>query len=89
LKPVGFKLSDYVFELNPEEYLFIARKDTCFFVIHRTDLGGQKNDLYLIGGLFLQHFYSVYDLDRDELGLGINIHSKGKVNMYNSLYLKE
>jgi hypothetical protein len=28
-------------------------------------------------------------LDRDELGLGINIHSKGKVNMYNSLYLKE
>ena len=35
--------------------------------------------MYLVGGLFLQHFYSVYDFDKDEISLGINKHSEGKV----------
>ena len=81
LKPVGFVLSDYVFELNAEEYLFKARKNTCFFVIHKTDLGANSN-LFMIGDLFLQHFYSVYDFDKDEVSFGVNTHSKDKVHMY-------
>jgi hypothetical protein len=36
----------------------------------------------LIGDAFLRHFYSVYDFDRDQVSLGVNIHSKGKVSMY-------
>ena len=83
VKPLGFQFSDYVFELNAEEYLFPARKDACFFVIHKTDLGGNdKGNMYLVGGLFLQHFYSVYDFDKDEISLGVNSHSKGRVQMY-------
>jgi hypothetical protein len=38
--------------------------------------------MYLIGGLFLKHFYSVYDFDSDTLSLGVNTHSEGKVSMY-------
>jgi len=38
--------------------------------------------LFLIGDAFLRHFYSVYDFDRDQVSLGINIHSKDKVSMY-------
>jgi hypothetical protein len=52
IQPVGFVMSDYVFEISAEEYLFKARKNTCFFVIHRTDLEGDK-DLYMIGDTFL------------------------------------
>ena len=40
------------------------------------------NEYYMIGGLFLKHFYTVYDLDKDEVSLGINTHSKGKAYMY-------
>jgi len=36
----------------------------------------------LIGDAFLRHFYSVYDFDKDQISLGINLHSKGKVFMY-------
>ena len=59
-------MSDYIFEIDPDEYLLVASKNKCFFVIHRTDLGGEedgKSDMYMIGDLFLKHFYSVYDLD--------------------------
>ena len=72
-----------MFELNPEEYLFKARKNTCFFVIHKTgNTPGPDTNMYMIGDLFLQHFYSVYDFDRDEISLGVNSHSNGKVHMY-------
>ena len=71
-----------MFELTPEEYLFIARKNTCFFVIHKTDLPEGLNEYYMIGGLFLKHYYTVYDLDKDEVSLGVNVHSKGKAYMY-------
>ena len=38
--------------------------------------------MFLIGDAFLRHFYSVYDFDRDQVSLGINVHSKDKVSMY-------
>ena len=38
--------------------------------------------MFLIGDAFLKHFYSVYDFDKDQVSLGVNIHSKGKVTMY-------
>jgi hypothetical protein len=37
---------------------------------------------YLFGGLFLKHFYSIYDYDQELISLGINTHSEGLVAMY-------
>jgi hypothetical protein len=51
-------------------------------VIHKCRLPGKNKDLFLIGDAFLRHFYSVYDFDKDQVSLGVNIHSKGKVSMY-------
>lgn len=83
LKPIAFQLSDYIFQINAEEYLQEARKDACFFVIHKTDVDeSDAANIYLIGDLFLKHFYSVYDFDKDEVSLGIDTHSKGKVQMF-------
>lgn len=83
LQPIGFQLSDYVFEINPEEFLFKARKNTCFFVIHKTGTeSDSSSNMYMLGDLFLQHFYSVYDFDKDEVSIGVNSHSKDKVHMY-------
>lgn len=75
-------MSDYVFEITPEQYLYKSDEGKCYFVIHKCRLPGKNKNLYLIGDAFLRHFYSVYDFDKDQISLGINIHSKGKVSMY-------
>jgi len=75
-------MSDYVFELNPDQYLYKANESKCYFVIHKCRLPGKNKDLFLIGDAFLRHFYSVYDFDKDQLSLGINVHSKGLVSMF-------
>ena len=36
----------------------------------------------MFGGLFLKHFYSIYDYDQELISLGINTHSEGLVDMY-------
>lgn len=53
LQPVGFQMSDYIFEITPEEYLFPARKNKCFFVIHRNELTGDYQDYIYMGDTFL------------------------------------
>jgi len=75
LKPVGFQLSDYIFEVNQEQYLFSGAEDLCFIVFQKCRLPGKLANLFLIGDVFLRHFYSVYDFDNNQVGLGINIHS--------------
>jgi hypothetical protein len=82
VKPVGFQMSDYVFEINPAQYLYRSSHNKCYFVIHKCRLPGKNANLFLIGDAFLKHFYSVYDFDMDTLSLGINAHSEGKVTMY-------
>ncbi len=75
-------MSDYVFEINPEQYLYKSSHKKCYFVIHKCRLPGKNKNLFLIGDAFLKHFYSVYDFDRDTVALGVNAHSEGKVSMY-------
>ena len=75
-------MSDYVFEINPQQYLYKSSHNKCYFVIHKCRLPGKNKNLFLIGDAFLKHFYSVYDFDRDTMSLGINKHSEGKVRMY-------
>jgi hypothetical protein len=75
-------MSDYVFEINPDQYLYRANENKCFFVIHKCRLPGKNKDLFLVGDAFLRHFYSVYDFDQDQISLGVNTHSQGKVSMY-------
>ena len=75
-------MSDYVFEINPQQYLYKSNHNKCYFVIHKCRLPGKNKNLFLIGDAFLKHFYSVYDFDRDTVSLGINMHSENKVSMY-------
>jgi len=75
-------MSDFVFELSPETYLYSASPYKCFIVLHKCKLPGKNANLFLIGDAFLRHFYSVYDFDSDQISLGVNIHSDGKVKMY-------
>ena len=65
IKPVGFQLSDFVFEIKPEEYLYPAHASKCYFVLHKCKLPGKNKNLFLVGDAFLRHFYSVYDFDND------------------------
>lgn len=84
LKPLGFQMSDYVFEINPDQYLLDSTTghQKCFFIIKKCRLPGKNKNLFLIGDTFLKHFYSVYDFDKDTVSLGINKHSEGQVSMF-------
>lgn len=62
--------------------MYKSDEGKCYFVIHKCRLPGKNKNLFLIGDAFLRHFYSVYDFDRDQVSLGVNIHSNGKVSMY-------
>ena len=42
--------------------------------------------MYMIGDLFLKHFYSVYDMDRDEVSLGVNVHSQKTARIKSALH---
>ena len=75
-------MSDFVFEIKPQQYLYPAHASKCYFVLHKCKLPGKNKNLFLIGDAFLRHFYSVYDFDNDQISLGVNIHSEGKVDMY-------
>jgi len=41
-----------------------------------------NNGNFLFGGLFLKHFYSIYDYDNELISLGVNIHSKDLVSIH-------
>jgi len=74
LKPVGFQISGTVFELKPEMYLNQA-DGRCQFAINENKMKGSSSDMFIIGDLMLRHLYQVYDFEKDQIGLGINVHS--------------
>lgn len=39
-------------------------------------------DIFLIGDVFLNHFYSSYDFDKNTVALGINTHSQGRAYIF-------
>lgn len=76
LKPVAFRLENTMFEIPPEEYLFVSSPEKCFIKLHKCNLPPEQQNIFLMGDLLLKHFYSSYDFDKDQIGLGLNTHSK-------------
>lgn len=75
-------MSNYVFEIPPSEYTYQADGGTCYFVMNECKLTGKNRDIYLLGDAFLKHYYSAFDFDKNEVSLGVNTHSEGKVKMF-------
>ena len=73
-------LSGSVFTLQPEQYLFQA-ESKCYFVLAECKLSGKNKDIYIMGDAFLKHYYSAFDFDKNEVLLGINKHSEGRVSL--------
>jgi len=84
LEPIGFELSGYVFWLPPSEYLFSGGQKKCIFKVHLNKLPGKNSNIIIIGDMLLKNFYSVYDYEQNQIGLGVDAHSKGVVGMYKS-----
>ena len=80
MKPVAFKIEDTLFEMKPLGYLHQG-EGICQFAIAQNPLDRHNNGNFLFGGLFLKHFYSVYDFDKELISLGVNRHSKDLVEM--------
>jgi len=73
-------MSGQVFTLSPDQYLYQA-EGKCYFVLNECKLTGKNKDIYIMGDAFLKHYYSAFDFDKNEISLGINTHSDGKVKM--------
>jgi hypothetical protein len=82
LNSVGFNIEKTVFELSPMAYLHQG-EGICQFAIAENPLDKLNNGNFLFGGLFLKHFYSIYDYDNELISLGINTHSAHLVTMRN------
>ena len=63
-----------MYEIPPSQYVFESNPNKCFLKIHKNNLPDQNENLFLMGDLFLKHFYSVFDFDHDMIGLGINVN---------------
>lgn len=53
----------------------------CQFGIYRNDLGGDAKNLLIIGEPLLKHLYVVYDFEKDEIKLGVNVESAGEIKL--------
>jgi len=80
ISPVSFQIGETLFHLKPMGYLHQG-EGICQFAIAQNPLDRHNNGNFLFGGLFLKHFYSVYDYDRELISLGVNRHSKDLVSM--------
>ena len=80
--PVSFNIGDTVFEMSAEAYLH--QGEVCQFAIAENPLDTKNNGNFLFGGLFLKHFYSIYDYENELISLGVNVHSKDAVRMYSA-----
>lgn len=43
--------------------------------------GGSKSEMFIWGDPFLRNFYSIYDMEQNELGIAIDIMGSGKVSI--------
>jgi len=77
---VAFNIDDTIFELTP--YAYLHQGEVCQFAIAENPLDSFNNNNFLFGGLFLKHFYTIYDYDNEFISLGINVHSKHLVEMH-------
>jgi hypothetical protein len=86
--PVMFNIENTIFEMKPLAYLHQG-DGICQFAIAKNPLDTHNSGNYLFGGLFLKHFYSIYDYDQELISLGINKHSEGLVDMYPASQIKK
>ena len=77
LKPIAIQMNGMVYEIPASAYLWESQTK-CYTIVHKCNLPPRLQNLFLVGDTFLNHFYSVYNFDKDTVGLGVNIHSKGK-----------
>jgi hypothetical protein len=74
-------IGETIFELTPKAYLHQG-EGICQFAIAENPLDSFNNGNFLLGDLFLKHFYTILDFDQEMVSLGVNTHSEGLVNMY-------
>jgi len=81
LDPVSFRIENTVFELKPMAYLHQG-SGICQFAIAKNPLDNFNNGNFLFGSLFLKHFYTIFDFDKELISLGVNTHSQDLVSMH-------
>lgn len=55
--------------------------NTCVIAVMGMDF---SDNFYILGDVFLRSYYSTYNLDKNEIGLGLSINSTGSVIRYTS-----
>ena len=84
VKTVGFQMNDFVFSMPPEAWL-TDDSYGCQLDLGVNNMPGKFGEVYLLGDTFLRHFYSTYDFDNDEVGLGVDIHAAAGTKIHSAI----
>ena len=82
-KPIKFQIGQKVFSVGPPGYLVPSediapdQPGMCIVAFQPSpDVSSGAYQIFLLGDTFLRNFYSVFDYDNHEVGLGVNVSSK-------------
>ena len=81
LSPVSLMFSNYLFEIKSEQYLQQSGPLKCSLGFIKNTLPVNGGSMFLVGDLFLRHYYSVFDVANNQIQLAVNTHSKNDVKM--------
>ena len=84
-KPIQFLMGSKSFKMNPETYLMDGGeldddlKGNCIIGIQPLPDVLASEPMILLGDVFIRHFYSVFDIDRQQVSLGVKTNKKNLV----------
>jgi hypothetical protein len=81
IRSLEFVFSGLKFKLEVEDYISRSKDHkNCSAMIMPLDVPHPRGPAWILGGVFLTKFYSVYDRDYNKVGFARAKHSEPKVN---------